>query len=74
VTFSVAVLRKLEVKARKVGLHVSYSNRFITSLGGDEKDHAEIIAKNLNFPVLMRNRSAWQEKKRATCQGKQAAE
>lgn len=54
VTFSVAVLRKLEVKARKVGLHVSYSNRFITSLGGDEKDHAEIIAKNLNFPVLMR--------------------
>jgi hypothetical protein len=54
VTFSVALIWKVAAKARKLGLYVSYRNRFITSLGGDEKDNGEIIAKNLNFPARMR--------------------
>lgn len=54
VTFSTAVLRKMRAKARKLGLYVSYRNRFITSLGGDEENNAEIFAKNLGFPAKMR--------------------
>lgn len=54
VTFSAALIRKVAVKAKKLGLHVSYRNRFITSLGGDEKDDGEIIAKNLGFSARIR--------------------
>lgn len=54
VTFSLAVIRKMAVKARKMGLGVSLQNRFITSLCGNEKGHAEVMAKNIGFPVKMR--------------------
>lgn len=54
VTFSDAELRRVETKARALGLHISYRNQFITSLGGDEDGHSEMIAKNLSFPVKMR--------------------
>src|ERR1700728_8117 len=54
VTLKLAVLRKVITKARSVGLHVSYGNRFITTLCGDENGYTEIIAKNLSFPAKMR--------------------
>ena len=54
VTLSVAVLRRVRVRARRVGLHVCFRNRFVTSLGGDEKDDAEVMSKNLDFPAKMR--------------------
>jgi hypothetical protein len=50
VTFSVAVPRKVKAKAMTVGVHVSYMNRLITSLGGDEND--ELIEVKLPLDEL----------------------
>ena len=54
VTFSATLVRKVAARARALGLGVSLRNRFITSLVGDERGHAEVIAKNLAFPAKMR--------------------